>query len=513
MSENNNVTTNNKRIAKNTVALYCRMFLTIALQLYAVPIVLRTLGVDDYGLYSVIGGFTALFSFVGSSMASGAQRFFAFAIGEGNKDKMVSLFNTTLTIYNVMSLATIFIFEVIGIWFIEYKMQIPEGRTLAAHIVFQFSIISFIIGLISVPYNAVVIAHEKMDIFAYISIGSSLLKLLSVISLQFIGYDHLITYALLMLLVSIIERVFYQVYCHLKFEECKQYKWTFDGELGKNMLTYSGFNMIGAIAMVLRRQGLNILMNLFFGTLLNAAHAIASQISGIVEQFVSNLYVASRPQITKYYASGQIQQMWTLTFRSSVLAYYLVMMVAIAAIIEMPSVLNIWLTEVPQYTVNISRLFLVCLLMETATNQLIGVFQAMNQIKWYQIFSSSVLLLNVPVAYVILKFNSEDPLIPYYIQAIFSFFYVVSLLIVSKKVSGLNIKTFLSNVLFREILVTCIVMTSSYYFARMFSPSLIRIFATTIMVVVLSICSILVIGVDKNDRKILITMIKNKLVK
>lgn len=189
------------------------------------------------------------------------------------------------------------------------------------------------------------------------------------------------------------------------------------------------------------------------------------------------------------------------------------MMVAIAAIIEMPSVLNIWLTEVPQYTVNISRLFLVCLLMETATNQLIGVFQAMNQIKWYQIFSSSVLLLNVPVAYVILKFNSEDPLIPYYIQAIFSFFYVVSLLIVSKKVSGLNIKTFLSNVLFREILVTCIVMTSSYYFARMFSPSLIRIFATTIMVVVLSICSILVIGVDKNDRKILITMIKNKLVK
>ena len=490
--------------------LYFRMFLTIGLQLYTVPVVLRVLGVEDYGLYNVIGGITALFTFVGSSLASGAQRFFAFAIGKGDQDNLNSCFRTTLNIYLSIAAVTLLLFEVAGTWFISYKMQIPEGREFAAHLVFQFSIVAFLVALITVPFNAVVIAHERMGIYAYVSIGSSLLKLLSVILLQFFSYDHLIIYALLLMIVHVFEGLFYQFYCRKNFSECRQWGWGFDKGLTRNLLTYSGFNVIGAFALILRKQGLNIVMNLFFGTALNAAHAIGVQINGVIEQFINNLYMASRPQVTKSYAAGRIEDMWKLVFRTSLLAYYLIMIMAIITIAEMPTILNFWLKDVPEYTVNIARMFIICLMIETTTNQLISVFQAENKIKYYQIFSSTILLLNVPVAYMILRADSSSALVPYYIQVAFSVLYVISILTVSIKVSNLSLSTFLKNVLLREIFITLIVVVVAFYITSCLEPTLLRVLITTITTVIVSALLILSIGVDKHDKKIILTKIKSK---
>lgn len=507
MSQINN---NNKRIVKNTILLYFRMFLTIGIQLYMVPVVLQLLGTNDYGLYSVIGGITALFAFVGTSMASGAQRFFAYSIAKEDKGKLTALFNTTLTIYISLGIVTFILFEICGIWFIENKLQIPDGRLFAAHWVFQFSIVAFLITLIAIPYNAVVIAHERMGVYAYVSIGTSLLKLLSVLLLQCSNTDYLIVYAFFMMFVQFVERLFYQLYCRKLFVECRNWHWSFDRVIGLKLLTYSGFNMIGAFAMILRRQGLNIVMNLFFGTLLNAAHSIAMQVNSVIEHFISNLYMASRPQITKYYATNQIESMWTLVFRSSLMAYFLVMILGVIAVIEMPTVLTLWLHNVPQYSVNITRLFILCLLIETTTNQLIAVFQAQNRIKYYQIFSSAILLLNVPMAYFVLIGNSGNALIPYYIQLVFSCIYSLSLMVVSVKVSKLNIRNFIVSILCKEIIVTIIVFGVTYMVVKHLDASFLRICITTILTCIVAFISIWFIAIGKIERTSIKTIIYNK---
>lgn len=505
---NLNEASSNKKIAKNTLILYFRMFLTIVLQLYAVPIVLKVLGFDDYGLYNVIGGITALFTFVGGSMASGAQRFFSYAIGQNDHKKLETIFRTTINIYLIIAIFSFIAFEIIGTWFLNNKMQIPLGRETASFIVFQFSVFAFIASLLSIPYNAVVIAHEKMAIYAYVSIGSSLFRLVSVILLQYIVFDHLILYAFFIFVVHISESVIYLLYCRSKIVECREWSWKCDHTLTKSLLSYSGFNIIGSFALILRKQGLNIVMNLFFGTVLNAAHSIAIQINGVIEQFVNNLYLASRPQVTKLYAANRIKDMWHLVYRTSLLAFYLIMIMAIITIIEMPTILKIWLNHVPAYTVDIARLFILCLLVETTTNQLISVFQASNKIKIYQLFSSTILLLNVPVAYIVLNNNSNDALIPYYLQLIFSMLYVTSIIFVSIKVSHLNIIIFFKNVLLREILITLITFSSVFYISSCMKPSLLRVIGTVLLTIIMSSFQILIYGIDKCDRLILISKIK-----
>lgn len=251
-------------------------------------------------------------------------------------------------------------------------------------------------------------------------------------------------------------------------------------------------------------------MNLFFGTLLNAAHSIAMQVNSVIEHFISNLYMASRSQITKYYATNQIESMWTLVFRSSLMAYFLVMILGVVAVIEMPTVLTLWLHNVPQYSVNITRLFILCLLIETTTNQLIAVFQAQNRIKYYQIFSSTILLLNVPIAYFVLIGNSENALIPYYIQLVFSCVYSMSLMVVSVKVSILNIRSFIVSILCKEIIITIIVFGATYMVVKHLDASFLRICITTIMTCIIAFISIWFIAIGKTERKSIKNIFYNK---
>ena len=504
---------NNKRIAKNTVFLYFRLFFNIFIQLYTIPIVLSTFGVSDYGLYNVVCGITAMFTFVGGSMASGVQRFFAFAIGEKDEVKLKNTFETTITIFICLAVVAFVLFEIIGLWFLNTQMVIEDGRISAANWIYQFSIISFVIVLITIPYNGVVIAHERMDFFAYVSIGSSLLKLLSIIILPYISFDYLIVYGLMMLIVQLLERIICQIFCSKKFWECRQVSLKYNKNLGIQLLTYSGFNLIGSIATILRKQGVNIVVNLFYGTIINAAHSIALHINGVLEQFISNLYIASRPQITKYYAEGKLEDMWKLTYRTSLLAYYLLMLIGIVAFIEAPTILTLWLDEYPDYTIGIIRVFIACTMIETTINQLSGVFQAYNRIKKWQMYASSILLLNVPIAYILLKIDSSNALYPYYIQLLFSLVYVCAVLIIARNEIHLDLLYYLTRIIGREIIVTIGVCSVLYLLIAYIQPSIFRVIITCIVTMAVSTIFVLSIGFNRSDRTVVMNMLKSKIIK
>ena len=502
---------NNKRMSRNTLLLYFRMFLTIGIQLYTVPIVLRTLGVEDYGLYNVIGGITAFLGFISSSMASGSQRFFAFAIGRNDQLELKRTFDTTLTIYVIIAITSFILFELIGTWFVNCKLVYAEGRGFAANVVFQFSVLAFIIRLWAIPYNAVVIAHEKMDFFAYVSIANSILTLLLVLSLEYFGGDLLIIYAGLIFLVTLLERLIYGLYCKRNFIECRIFTWSCDKKIGKSLLVYSGFNMIGALAYIFRNQGMSILVNLFYGTIINASHAIANQISQVANTFITNLYTATRPQITKYHAAEQHEEMWKLVYRSSLLSFYLLTLLAIPLIIELQYILDLWLEDVPEYTKEIACVFILMLLVETTTNQIIAVFQAYNKIKSYQLWSSTILLLTLPVAFFILKTNSSNALLPYFIQVIFSVLYSISILIIGRRVLNLNIVDYSLNVIIRDITVFALSYSVTYFIIKYFAPSFLRLMLTCVVSMSTTCILAFSIGLNKADRHAVVTIIKSKI--
>lgn len=501
----------NKRIAKNTLLLYFRMFLLIAVQLYTVPIILRALGVVDYGIYNVVGGVVTMFSFLGGMLASGSQRFMAYSIGRGDEKDLKETFDTTVTIYLFFAVIALLLLECIGTWFLNTQMNIPQERMETANWVYQLSVIAFLVNLIAIPYNAVIIAHERMSFFAYISILECLLKLVAALMLPYILADKLIVYACLICMIAVLIRVIYQISCRKLFEECRHYRFTWNPETGKALLAYSGWNVVGSIALLSRQQGLNIIINLFFGPLLNAAHSIAQQINGVLTQFINNVYMATRPQITKLYAAGNILEMWSLVFSSSRLSFYLLMYLGIPALIELDMVLHIWLGEIPQYTVAISRLMIVSILIETLGNQVIAAYQAANRIKRYQLYSSTIILLNIPLSYILLRIYNVDPLLPYIISIVLSVLYVFSILYNAKEEIGLNMVLYCKKVICKLIIVFFIVLFSVFYIVSLFPPTLLRVFLTVLLTVLLSSITIWLIGLENGEKEFIRNIIKRKI--
>lgn len=499
---------NNKRIALNTLFLYFRMIFLILIQLYSVPIILRSLGVEDYGIYNVVGGIVTMFTFVGGAMASGSQRFLAFALGRNDEDELRRVFDSTQTIYIVFAAILLIISELVGVWFLNYKMQIPESRIVAANWVFQFSVLSFVINLLAIPYNSAIIAHEKMSVFAYVSIADGLLKLLAAISLSWLKGDLLVWYALLICIISIIVRIAYQVYCSISFVECKRFKLLWDNKLGVSLLSYSGWNMIGSLALIARNQGLNIVINIFFGPILNAAHSLAQQVSGVISQLINNVYLATRPQITKLYAQENVTGMWKMVFRSSKWTYFLLMIISIPAILEMENLLTLWLHDVPEYTVIITQLLIVSIVIETMVNQVVGAFQAQNKIKKYQLFSSTILLLNIPISYFSLKVFS-NPIIPYIITCILSVLYAISILYVGRSELNMDVIGYLKAVLLRVLLVTVLSFGIVALIFDLTSMSIARILLTCVETVIVSLVFIWVIGTEKDERELIINKVNH----
>lgn len=420
---------NNKRIAKNTMFLYFRMLLTLVVGLYTSRVVLQTLGISDYGLYNVVGGIITLFTFINSTLASGTQRFMSFALGEQNFDKMKSVFSTAIYLHALFSLIIVVIAELVGLWLLYNKMQIPDGRMDAAFWVFQFSIFATMVKMMEVPFMATLIAHEKMSIYAYISIYDVVMKLIIVYLIQIVDYDKLIFYAFLLFVVHVSSALMYLFYCRAQYREARSIV-GFDKSTFKELSAFSGWNIFGCGAVALQGQGVNILLNMFFGTVVNAARGIAFQVNGIILQFVNNFQVAVNPQIVKLYASGQKEEMIKLVLNNSKFAAFLFLIIAIPAFVEIEFVLRIWLGEYPDYAPIFLRIIIVQSLIQTMTRPVVMAIHAVGKMKAVNLTSGSALLLILPISYLLLKLGCSPVtiflvnVIPWLFEVFFELFWL-----------------------------------------------------------------------------------------
>jgi len=446
-------TINNIRIAKNTLLLYFRTFLMVAISLFTSRIVLKILGVEDYGIYSVVGGVVIMFSFLNASMASATQRFLSVEIGRKKPLQLKKVFSISLSIHLLIAIVIIILAETIGLWFLNTQMNIPSNRMLAAQWVYQFSIFTFVISVIQVPYYASIIANEKMNFFAYMGILEVILKLIIVYMLVLFEFDKLILYSILICSVSLLILIIHIEYCKKKFDECK-YNFYRDKPLFFSLLNFSGWSLFGTLAWVMMGQGLNILLNIFFGPTVNAARGIAFQVNATLSTFVYNLRKAVDPQIVKTCATGDKEYMNILIFESSKYSYFLLLFFSLPIILETNTILSAWLTIVPEYSIIFIQLMLINTLIQCCD---IGiVFTAVGKIKANQFFGGVIYLFIVPISYYFLN-NGYSPETVFYVQIVSSIFVIFGInLILLKKIIAINPSLYFKQLLFPIIKVTIV---------------------------------------------------------
>ncbi len=394
-----NSQSNNRRIAKNTVLLYFRTLFIMMITLYTSRVILNQLGVEDYGIYNVVGGVVAMFSVISAALSSAISRFITFELGRGDTYRLSTIFSTSINIQVGISLIVLLLGEIIGVYFLNCKMSIPLERISAANWVFQCSLITFCINLVSVPYNACIIAHERMSAFAYISILEAALKLVICYMLIISPWDKLIFYSVLIVAVSVIIRFTYSIYCNIYFEE-SHYKWKYDKAILREMTSFAGWNFFTNVVYVFNTQGVSLLINIFFGVTLNATRGIASQVESAVMQFVNNFTTAINPQITKCYAAGEKEQMFTLICRGAKFSYLLLLIFALPLMIETEYILTLWLKIVPELTVIFVRLTLISVMVNILGNSCYTACMATGNIKRYVIWVTFVGLLVFPFTWI-----------------------------------------------------------------------------------------------------------------
>lgn len=397
-----NTSTNKKRIAKNTLLLYVRMLLMIIINLYTSRVILQILGVEDFGIYNVVAGVITMLGFLTGSLGGASSRYITYDLGKGNMEVMKRTFGNILTIHFILAAIIIIIGETIGLWFIRTQLQIPEEREIAAFWVYQFSIFTSAIAVVSVPYNASIIAHEKMSAFAYISIADAILKLAIAYTLLIVPYDKLIVYAALLFSIQLFDRIIYNIYCRKHFEETRS-KFRYDAHLFKEIFAYAGWTMNGNLAVIGYTQGLNILLNTFFGPVVNAARGIAVQVQNTAQNFCTNFQMALNPQLTKSYAIGNYDQMHWLLKMSSKISFFLMLFISLPIMLEADLVLHWWLGIVPEHTTNFLRLMLCWSLLYALSNPILVSVHATGNLKRFQMIEGTMLLSIVPISYLSLK--------------------------------------------------------------------------------------------------------------
>lgn len=457
----------NKRIAKNTVVLYLRMIVLALIHLYTSRLVLSALGVDDFGIYNAVGGFVAMFSLLSGALNNAIGRYITFELGRGDIAKLKEVFSSSVTVQILLALGIVVISEAIGVWFLNTQMNIPDGRIVAANWVFQFSLLTFAVNLISVPYNACIIAHEKMTAFAYISILDVILRLLAVMLLFLMGADHLILYSILLLVVAVLVRIIYGAYCSYNFAEC-HYSFSYNKELIKNMTSLASWNMLGSSSTVLNSHGVNILMNLYFGVGANAARGLATQVSHAVTQFVHSFTTAVNPQITKSYAKGDLKYSMSLAMISSKYSFYLMLLMVVPLCVETPAILKIWLVEVPEYAVLFVRLTLVMAIIPTLSVSLYTLALATGHIKKYQIVIGSLSLSSFFFVYLAYKAGLSVEY-AYYINIIINIIILLARVKILSDMVGLNQKEYFKRVIYPALIVAVAVTAILYNFKLFFS--------------------------------------------
>ena len=497
MQHNN--TANSKRIAKNTLLLYVRMLFLMLISLYTSRVILNALGVEDYGIYNVVGGVVTMFSVLSGSLNAAISRFITFELGTGNIERLKKVFSSSVTIQAIIAVIIIVLAETVGLWFLNEKMVIPDNRMTAANWCFQFSIITFAIHLMAVPFTASIIAHEKMSAFAYISILEALGKLVIAWCIVVNPIDRLVFFALMVAIVTCSVSLLYACYCIRHFKECV-YHFYYDHDLLKQMFNFAGWNFIGASSAILRDQGGNIILNLFFGPTVNAARAIAVKVSSVLTSFVQNFMVALNPQITKSYANGDHDYMFKLMFQGARLSYYILLLLCIPILLNTNYILVLWLKLVPEHTVLFVRLIIIFIMSESISGPLITAMLATGKIKNYQIVVGGLQMMNLPIAYLCLYLGAMPESIVF-VAIIISQCCLAARLLMLRKMIGLNIGEYLRKVYFNVLLVTLIALIIPAFLYQYLSESFTTFFILSVLSILCTLLSCLYVGSTNEERK------------
>ena len=437
---------NNKRIAKNTMFLYIRMGISMLVGLYTSRIVLQALGVEDYGIYNVVGSFIVAFTFISGPLGTATQRFLNFELGKGESGRLNKVFNLSLYTYVVLAVILFFVIEVAGIWFLKNKMQLPAERMNAAAFAFHMSVLTLLLNLIKTPFESLIIAYEKMSFYAYISIADVFLKLLNAFMLLYVAVDKLKLFSINILVITLIVGCVTAFYCVRNFKKVRienpRENWDFP--LFKELMSFSGWSLFGSVASMTANQGLNILLNLFFGVVVNAAMGIANQVNAAVVQFVSNFQVAFRPQLVKYYAQGNIDALKSLIINTSKYSYLLLFAVVCPVCFNIDLLLKLWLKNPPEYAAEFCIMMLIYALLETLSAPMWMTVQATGKIKRYQIVISCVMSLNIVFSYFFLRAGFA-PVAVLAIKCCMDVFYLLVRLIFMKIKIDFSISAFASS--------------------------------------------------------------------
>ena len=498
---------NNKRIAKNTLLLYIRMGAMMAINLYTSRVILNALGVVDYGLFNVVGGLVIIFSVLSKSLTNSISRYLTFELGKGETIRLKEMFSSALVIQFILCAIILVFAETIGLWFLNAKMTIPIGRASAVQWVYQMAILSFLIGLISVPFNAIIVAHERMSAFAYISVIDAFLKLIIAFLIYVSPMDKLVFYAFLILLETIFQNFIYWVYCKRNFIECS-FRLKFNKGLVKEMANFAGWNFFGTLSSSLRLQGVDVVINIFFGPTVNAAKGIATSVNSAVNGFVTNMMMAVNPQIIKSYSSGDREYMMNLINQSARYSFYLLFLFALPVILNTDYILHLWLGFTPSYSVRFIQFVLLLTMLEALSNPLETGMMATGNIRNYQIIIGFLQILNLPLCYLMFKIGF-GPEIVYIIACLITFvclFVRWSML----KPYGFRVSIYIKNVLSNILFVGLVALPIPFLSHLYFSENVVGLFANVFICVSVTCLSIVFVGCSIDERKFIFSRLKNK---
>lgn len=499
---------NSKQITRNSLFLYFRMLLIMLVSLYTVQVVVSTLGVIDYGIYSAVGGVVMIMTFLSQTISSAAQRFFSYELGRSDIMHLRRLFSSILIIYFILGLIIVVVAETLGLWFMYNKMIIPQERMDAAFWVFQFSLLTFLVIIISTPYNAIIIAHEDMKIFAYVSILEAICKLLIVYLLLIFSFDRLILYAVLLFLVSCLIRGIYGIICSKKYLETR-FVFLWDKNILKSIFSYSSWTLFGTVAGAANNQGVNILLNMFFGPVANAAQSVGHQVSVALQSFSGNIFTAIRPPLIKSYADGNYEYMMNLFYKSSKYTFFLLYVILFPLAIKIQFVLEFWLGTVGKYMVEFCRLMMVYVVLIAIGNPITIIMQAANRVKLYHGIVDGFALICLPISYVAYKyFSFPAPTAFWVMVVIFAIAHCIRLVIM-KRVIAFGYVDYLNKFVLPVSAVVALSVFGAFIYGNFvgYTNTIIGGFFDSVILMIIAIISVIGLGVQETERVKLLNFI------
>ena len=477
------------------------MGLVLIVSLFSTRVVLQALGVEDYGIYNVVSGFVSMFAFLNTSMSNGVQRFYNFSLGRKNDYSITDVYNTAIQIQSILAIVLLLLLETVGIWYMYNEMVIPSERFASALWVFQFSVVSMLVIVMQIPYSASIMAYEKMDYYAYVSIFDVLAKLGIAYAIKYSSFDRLLLYGLLNLVVTLVGFFLYYAYAKSHFKELKFLR-AIKKELFKPMLSFSGWNVFGSFAYMLKSQGLNMLLNVFFGPVVNAARGVSNMVMSAIHGFQTNIVVAFRPQLVQSYASADYRRVENLFFSLSKVSFILLALLSIPVIMEIDYILSLWLgTEVPDYTIPFTILVLVNMVISSLNTPVSQVVHATGKMRQYQIGTSIIVCSIIPIAWIFLKIGFDATSV-YWVSLVATIVNQAICNWLLRKVFDYNIKAYLKNVIIPCALFAAISPILPYLITVFIPSSFARLILVTFVSIVSSLIVSLCLVLNKSERKL-----------